>query len=106
VFPVIKAAGSSVLQEASRAGLGVLSDVSSGRAPLRDSFTQHINQASENLSASLKRKTKKIQGGDGYKRPRTVTKAHLHRTVRAVQTRKKNKAPLLKADIFGTQKKR
>lgn len=104
VYPLIKDAGSAVLGEAARAGVKVLDDVTSGRASLRESVHRHVNAADANLRAALKRKSQKLQGGAGYKKPRTASGPHLHRTIRAVQSKKKNKKPLFKADIFGKKK--
>lgn len=107
LFPVVRSAGRAVVNEAARAGLNVLSDVTSGETTLRDSVRNRAAETGNVLKEKLERKTKQLQAGEGYKYKHSLVKPQLRRTVRPVKTktpaRRGRKArATLPRDIFST----
>lgn len=67
IYPFVKMAGKSILTEAARAGLNVVSDVSAD-VPFKESLRNRTREVRTRLSAAAKRKAEQMQSGQGYKR--------------------------------------
>lgn len=67
VLPLFKRGAKTIGKEAVRAGLNVMSDVTEGNTPFRESLRNRVRESSSVLKRKAEEKLDKIMEGSGYK---------------------------------------